>query len=342
MHRSLSLGDADRTYENPLSHPLGTPSAPHVSKRFALPTTSVHSDASTAASPMPMPMPSFAPRSMPLPQHQTAAPAPMAMFQSSPNIASDQPNIIDQSQLEQLQQQQQQLQQQQQQQQQSQVIQVVNVGALPKNAMFYPVLFSLSCHQQPGIESIPITCTTGVGGTIVSQYQNTGNTHELPHLNSPWTNWKMFTIGTCPRVGESRSVTALTTIAPGSVATMDAFSAQNGGFYIIFPTNELRDSSSFRILCSEKLDEQQTTLLGQFQDYARVEKKEGARASYYRIVFRQPLSQIAYCSSGYTVRFKGRSIPNSGVLSKILRSEIVELEQTIDAPHIGFAFISLA
>lgn len=239
--------------------------------------------------------------------------------------------------------------QQQAQQQQQEHIQnvynVVNVGASSNKTLFVPMLFSLCCTQQPGIESIPLVTLTGNGGKIEMLLQGNGNIVELPMLQSPWSYWKVFAVGTSVIVGQVRSSSILSTVEQGSRAQMEPFDTTRGGFYMIFPSNEMKDSNSFRLLCSSQSEELQhdfqTSLLGQHQDFVRVEKREDSVACFFRITFKQAMSQLCYSSSGYAVRLRGRTIPNAGVLNQVKRNDVLEFEQVVHSNWIGFGVIGL-
>lgn len=233
-------------------------------------------------------------------------------------------------------------QQSQQQQLQQTVYNVVNVGASTTQSLFSPMLFSLSCNQQPGVESMPLVSMTGSGGSFAMNLQSTGNTFDLPPLQSPWTFWKIFSVGSFPIVGKTRSSTALSTIEPGSRVQMEPFDTRRGGFYMVFPSNEVKDSNTFRLLCCDRLEQSQnTTLLGQHQDFIRLEKREDSIGCFYRITFRQEMSQLAYCTSGYASRFRGRTIPSSGTIGRVQRNDALEFEQVVESDWIGFGVISL-
>lgn len=258
---------------------------------------------------------------------------------SSPTILVGDPQEI----AKQIQQRQIAEQQQQQQQLQQTVYNVVNVGASNAQAMFAPMLFSVCCTQQPGIESMPLVSMTGNGGTFSLNLMQIGNAFDLPALQSPWTFWKIFSVGSYPIVGKTRSSTVLSTIEPGSRVQMEPFDTKRGGFYMVFPSSEVKDSNSFRLLCCDHLDESQnTTIVGQHQDFVRVEKREDSAACFYRVSFRQEVSQLAYCTSGYATRFRGRTIPTSGTIGRVQRNDVLEFEQVVESPWIGFGVISLA
>lgn len=232
------------------------------------------------------------------------------------------------------------------------VYNVVNVGASSNTSVFVPMLFSLCCTQQPGLESLPLVTITGNGGKLEMSLQGNGNTLDLPLLQSPWSYWKVFAVGSCAIVGQVRSSSTLSTVDQGSRVQLEPFDSARGGFYMIFPSNEIKDSNNFRLLCSSQGEDTtshhsdysnlgNTSILGQHQDYVRVEKREDATASFFRVSFKQSMSQLCYASSGYAVRLRGRTIPNSGVLAHVNRNDVLEFEQVVRSSWIGFGLISL-